>query len=577
MKSMSKKLMLISLSSLLIATTVVTQAVTDKKIKNSRTTSQSSVVFEYPLPGEIKTYTVDNKTFKIYTTKQSDFKIDNSFSILDFQPGIRALPTDCYINMKVPSNVKVVKYGFVKKTETSKLKNSIVRVDFSDANVFYKIAGDTFREMTKLKEVVFNSNTSFIDSNAFKGCSSLNKLTNFENTKITNIQNSAFNACDILEINFPSTLTRVGNWALAGNKNLSYLDFSNTNIETISLSSFNGDNIKHAYFPNTLTSIGFNSFLSDAASPTLLENINLPKKFYTLETLQSIGIRNPDNTSLTENSLIKQNLSFSFDVSKFSTDFKNTVFKTKEEVVNKIKQLTKRGLSSYVVLDNKQNLLPIDYLRDLSIDSMNQIILTLNNHYQTTPIKIDTGLFVYSNTEFNTNIINTNLDYSKKIELTPKIYIDQFIEEINIWNNLSAKEPEFASFPILRSLGLSVINSDYDSTIDETITLDSVNNSINLKLIIKNAYINGVKSTTSPLEFDIQFFKEGIANTPNVPSEPQPEKPSESTDSNEGEGFGVITKKEGLQLLSVIITGILLLLVLVAIWVVLWIFKKKKE
>ena len=125
-----------------------------------------------------------------------------------------------------------------------------------------------FKGCTALTEISLPASLTSIGQNAFGVCSSLARVLNLENTKVTRILNGAFNGCKSLaEIALPDTLTRIGQYAFMGCKLLARaVNFENTQLTSISDELFrNCLSLTEIALPAGVTSIG-NSAFRDCSS-----------------------------------------------------------------------------------------------------------------------------------------------------------------------------------------------------------------------------------------------------------------------------------------------------------------------
>lgn len=101
------------------------------------------------------------------------------------------------------------------------------------------VAPDLFRGASKLKTVVFSSETQEIGAQAFAGCTALN-IVDLSNTGLKKIGDGAFRECFSLErILLPNTLVSIGNQAFSGCEALKLPDLP-ASISHIGNNAFSG-------------------------------------------------------------------------------------------------------------------------------------------------------------------------------------------------------------------------------------------------------------------------------------------------------------------------------------------------
>lgn len=123
-----------------------------------------------------------------------------------------------------------------------------------------------------------------IGEECFTNLRQLNKVT-FGNPGVETIGNSAFIACGLTEVTFPSTLKTIGNWAFSSNK-LIKISFPE-GLTTIGHGAFegqltnsNGMNVLDAMtvleLPSTLKSIGEKAFMNVADLKKVVCKASMP-------------------------------------------------------------------------------------------------------------------------------------------------------------------------------------------------------------------------------------------------------------------------------------------------------------
>ena len=118
---------------------------------------------------------------------------------------------------------------------------------------------NAFYSCSSLTEITLPATLTGIERSAFAECSSLARVLNLENTKVTSIQNAAFRKCySLAEISLPDTLTNIGSYAF---QNAQFIEIT---------------------FPTSLTSIGTGAFYGCSSL----------KRVLNLENTQLAGIDN---------------------------------------------------------------------------------------------------------------------------------------------------------------------------------------------------------------------------------------------------------------------------------------------
>lgn len=111
----------------------------------------------------------------------------------------------------------------------------------------------------KIKSIVFPTTLKTLKTNAFDGCSGLEKI-DLSNTQIGAIGNYSFRNCsNLAEVKAPDTLKSIGAASFANCKNLLKIDLSKTQVTYIGQYAFSYcKNLKEAILPENLT--GLDSF-----------------------------------------------------------------------------------------------------------------------------------------------------------------------------------------------------------------------------------------------------------------------------------------------------------------------------
>ena len=107
--------------------------------------------------------------------------------------------------------------------------------------------------------------TQSVGNNAFASDTKLGSVTNFENTKVSQVAQNVFSQCSSLyEISLPNAITTIGDGAFAGCSNLTSMDLSKTKTATIGTSAFAScGKLGTIILPTTLTTIGTSAFQDD--------------------------------------------------------------------------------------------------------------------------------------------------------------------------------------------------------------------------------------------------------------------------------------------------------------------------
>lgn len=146
-----------------------------------------------------------------------------------------------------------------------------------------------------LEQVYFSSTVEGMVSGAFQGCTTLTKVFNLEQTKITELKSNTFYNCDKLDqVGLPSTLTKIGSDAFYNCLSLVTLSIPNS-VKTIGLNAFyKCQSLQNVYFgkDSQLTSIDDGAFEQCWS----LQSITIPEKvtfigngaFYGCSALKSI-------------------------------------------------------------------------------------------------------------------------------------------------------------------------------------------------------------------------------------------------------------------------------------------------
>ena len=107
--------------------------------------------------------------------------------------------------------------------------------------------------------------TQSVGNNAFASDTKLGSVTNFENTKVSQVAQNVFSQCSsLISISLPNTITAIGDRAFEGCSKLTSMDLSKTKTTTIGTSAFAScGNLGTIILPTTLTIIGTSAFKDD--------------------------------------------------------------------------------------------------------------------------------------------------------------------------------------------------------------------------------------------------------------------------------------------------------------------------
>lgn len=141
-----------------------------------------------------------------------------------------------------------------------KTLTGISHSDGVDALGSYAMAGCV--ELVKYR---FAPYTQSVGNNAFASDTKLGSVTNFENTKVSQVAKNVFSQCSsLISISLPNTITAIGDGAFKECSKLTSMDLSKTKTTTIGASAFAScGNLGTIIFPTTLTIIGTSAFKDD--------------------------------------------------------------------------------------------------------------------------------------------------------------------------------------------------------------------------------------------------------------------------------------------------------------------------
>lgn len=140
--------------------------------------------------------------------------------------------------------------------------------------------------------------TQSVGNNAFASDTKLGSVTNFENTKVSQVAQNVFSQCSsLISISLPNTITAIGDRAFEGCSKLTSMDLSKTKTTTIGTSAFAScGNLGTIILPTTLTIIGTSAFKDDTnlrsvqnLEKTIVSTIN-KDAFWECKNLSSVKL-----------------------------------------------------------------------------------------------------------------------------------------------------------------------------------------------------------------------------------------------------------------------------------------------
>ncbi len=175
------------------------------------------------------------------------------------------------------------------------------------------------------KNINIPSNVRTITQNAFVDCSSLEKVTFSENSKLTVIGKEAFSGCELKSIDIPDSVTKIDDYAFNGCHSLKNVNFSSGS----QLTHIGENAFEYCYqltgitFPDTLTNIDIQAFhkCTSLTSLTFGANSQLTEigssAFYNCTSLKEITL--PDKLEYIGSSAFNgcsalENLNFSSNI-----------------------------------------------------------------------------------------------------------------------------------------------------------------------------------------------------------------------------------------------------------------------
>lgn len=127
------------------------------------------------------------------------------------------------------------------------------------------LGGYAMAGCVELVKYRFSPLTQSVGNNAFASDTKLGSVTNFENTKVSQVAQNVFSQCSsLISISLPNTITAIGDRAFEGCSKLTSMDLSKTKTTTIGTSAFAScGNLGTIILPTTLTIIGTSAFKDD--------------------------------------------------------------------------------------------------------------------------------------------------------------------------------------------------------------------------------------------------------------------------------------------------------------------------
>ena len=127
------------------------------------------------------------------------------------------------------------------------------------------LGGYAMAGCVELVKYRFAPYTQSVGNNAFASDTKLGSVTNFENTKVSQVAQNVFSQCSsLISISLPNTITAIGDRAFEGCSKLTSMDLSKTKTTTIGTSAFTScGNLGTIILPTTLTIIGTSAFKDD--------------------------------------------------------------------------------------------------------------------------------------------------------------------------------------------------------------------------------------------------------------------------------------------------------------------------
>ena len=160
------------------------------------------------------------------------------------------------------------------------------------------LGGYAMAGCVELVKYRFAPYTQSVGNNAFASDTKLGSVTNFENTKVSQVAQNVFSQCSsLISISLPNTITAIGDRAFEGCSKLTSMDLSKTKTTTIGTSAFAScGNLGTIILPTTLTIIGTSAFKDDTnlrsvqnLEKTIVSTIN-KDAFWECKNLSSVKL-----------------------------------------------------------------------------------------------------------------------------------------------------------------------------------------------------------------------------------------------------------------------------------------------
>lgn len=219
----------------------------------------------------IPTINVDNINYSIFSNINN---LDDGthliewFDELKFFTSLKSIPQNMFcgqpylISVTLPDNIISIEDNAF--TNCERLKNITL------PNGLKSIGKKAFYYCSSLKKIDIPIGVSVIDENTFSYCYNLSEVN--IPYGVTSIEQFAFHYCGFSEIKLPTSLTKLGDCAIADCKNLTYINIPNS-VKDFAMSVFSGcTNLKNIKLPNKVTVIS--GYLFSRCSS--LEKIDIP-------------------------------------------------------------------------------------------------------------------------------------------------------------------------------------------------------------------------------------------------------------------------------------------------------------
>lgn len=147
--------------------------------------------------------------------------------------------------------------------------NSMETVTFAQGSKLKTLGADCFGGCQKLKEIEFPAEMEDLGTWTFNSCASLKKIT-FLGNKITSIGAGVFTDLPIEDFEIPSSVTELGNYAIAGCKNMKHFVIPGgvTKIGAYTFGTCSA--LESIKIPSSVTKIGKNAFENCSALTTVI-------------------------------------------------------------------------------------------------------------------------------------------------------------------------------------------------------------------------------------------------------------------------------------------------------------------